>query len=127
VVIIDKDEPPRPYTTMNGLAQLPPVFGHKRTVTGQAGSVTAGNAPGINDGGDVCLLMSREKADECGLKPLLTIVDYAEVSQPTKDIATVPGLGIKKVLEQNDMTIDQIDCIEINETFAAPHLLLPRR
>lgn len=126
VVIIDKDEPPRPNTTMEGLAKLPPVFGHRSTVTGQAGSVTAGNAPGINDGGDVCLLMSREKADECGLKPLFTILDYAEVSQPTKDIATVPGLAIKKALEQNDMTIDQIDCIEINEAFAAVVLVSAR-
>jgi len=126
VVIIDKDEPPRPHTTMEGLAKLPPVFGHRSTVTGQAGSVTAGNAPGINDGGDVCLLMSREKADELGLKPLFTILDYAEVSQPTKDIATVPGLAIKKVLEQNDMNIDHIDLIEINEAFAAVVLVSAR-
>jgi acetyl-CoA C-acetyltransferase len=95
------------------------VFNHLSTVTGQPGSVTAGNAPGVNDGGDVCLLMSREKADELGLKPIFTIVDYAEVSQPTKDIATVPGLAIKKILEQNDMTLDQMDVIEINEAFAA--------
>jgi acetyl-CoA C-acetyltransferase len=119
VVIFDKDEGPRPGTTMEGLAKLPPVFGHKSTVTGKPGSVTAGNAPGVNDGGDVCLVMSREKADELGLKPLFTIIDYAEVSQPTKDIATVPGLSIKKVLEQNDMTLDQVDLIEINEAFAA--------
>jgi len=63
--------------------------------------------------------MSREKADELGLKPLFTIPDYAEASQPTKDIATVPGLFIKKILEQNDMTIDRIDLIEINEAFAS--------
>ncbi|MBN1634899.1 MAG: thiolase family protein [Deltaproteobacteria bacterium] len=118
-LIIDKDEFPRPDTTMEGLASLPPVFGHKSTVTGQPGSVTAGNAPGVNDGGDVCLLMSREMADKLGLKPLFTVLDYAEVSQPTKDIATVPGLSIKKVLEQNNMTIDDVDLIEINEAFAA--------
>lgn len=50
IVIIDTDEPPIPYTTMEKLAKLPPVFGHRSTVTGQTGSVTAGNAPGINDG-----------------------------------------------------------------------------
>ena len=116
--VMDKDEGPRPNTTMEGLAKLPPVFGHKSTVTGEVGSVTAGNAPGTNDGGDVCLVMSREMADELGMKPLCTILDYAEVSQPSKDIATVPGLSIKKVLEQNDMTLDQIDLIEINEAFA---------
>jgi acetyl-CoA C-acetyltransferase len=111
---------------MEGLAKLPPVFNHKSPVTGGPGSVTAGNAPGVNDGGDVCLVMSREKADEMGLKPLFTILDYAEVSQPPKDIATVPGLSIKKVLEQNDMTLDQIDLIEINEAFAAVVLVSAR-
>lgn len=125
--VMDKDEGPRPNTTMEGLSKLPPVFGHKSTVTGQPGSVTAGNAPGTNDGGDVCLVMSREKADELGLKPLFTILDYAEVSQPSKDIATVPGLSIKKVLEQNDMTLDQIDLIEINEAFASVVLVSAQR
>jgi len=119
VIIVDKDEGPRPETTMEGLAKLPPVFNHKSPVTGGPGSVTAGNAPGVNDGGDVCLLMSGEMANKLGLKPLFTILDYAEVSQPPKDIATVPGLAIRKVLEQNDMTLDQIDLIEINEAFAA--------
>jgi acetyl-CoA C-acetyltransferase len=123
VVVVDKDEGPRPETTMEGLAKLPPVFNHVSPVTGQPGSVTAGNAPGINDGGDVCLVMSSQKADELGMKPLFTILDYAEVSQPPKDIATVPGLAIKKVLEQNDMTLDQIDLIEINEAFAAVTLV----
>jgi acetyl-CoA C-acetyltransferase len=126
IVIVDKDEGPRPETTMEGLAKLPPVFNHKSPVTGGLGSVTAGNAPGVNDGGDVCLLMSREKADELGVKPLFTILDYAEVSQPPKDIATVPGLAIKKILDQNDMTLDQIDLIEINEAFAAVVLVSAR-
>ena len=124
--IMTKDEGPRPQTTMEGLAKLPQVFNHKSTVTGLPGSVTAGNAPGVNDGGDVCLLMSREKADELGLKPLFTIVDYAEVSQPTKDIATVPGLSIKKVLDQNGMTYKDVDLIEINEAFAAVVLVSAR-
>jgi len=125
-VIFDKDEGPRPNTTLEGLAKLPPVFGHKSTVTGKPGSVTAGNAPGVNDGGDCCLLMSREMADKLGMKPLFTILDYAEVSQPTKDIATVPGLAIKKILDQNDLTIDKIDLIEINEAFAAVVLVSAR-
>lgn len=117
--VLSADEGPRTQTTMETLAKLPPVFNHKSTVTGQPGSVTAGNAPGVNDGGDVCLLMSAEKASELGLKPLFTILDYAEVSQQTKDIATVPGLAIKKVLEQNGMTYHDVDLIEINEAFAA--------
>ncbi|HUH66130.1 MAG TPA: acetyl-CoA C-acyltransferase [Syntrophales bacterium] len=118
-IIFDKDEGPRPETTMEGLAKLPPVFNHKSPVTGGPGSVTAGNAPGVNDGGDVCLLMSRQMADKLGMKPLFTILDYAEVSQPPKDIATVPGLAITKLLAQNDMTLDKIDLLEINEAFAA--------
>jgi acetyl-CoA C-acetyltransferase len=126
VVVFDKDEGPRPSTTVESLAKLPPVFNHKSTVTGEPGSVTAGNAPGVNDGGDVCLLMSREMADKLGMKPLFTILDYAEVSQPTKDIATVPGLSIKKILDQNDMTVDQLDLIEINEAFAAVAIVSAR-
>jgi acetyl-CoA C-acetyltransferase len=126
VVIFDKDEGPRPETTLDGLAKLPPVFNHKSPVTGGPGSVTAGNAPGVNDGGDVCLLMSREMADKLGIKPLFTILDYAEVSQPPKDIATVPGLAIRKLLEQNNMTLAQIDLLEINEAFAAVVLVSAR-
>ena len=124
--VMSQDEGPRPETTIEGLAKLPPVFGHKSTVTGEPGSVTAGNAPGVNDGGDVCLLMSAEKAAELGIKPLCTILDYAEVSQPPKDIATVPGLAIRKILEQNDLTLDRIDLVEINEAFAAVVLVSAR-
>lgn len=125
-VIFDRDEGPRPATTMEVLAKLPPVFNHRSTVTGLAGSVTAGNAPGVNDGGDVCMLMSREMADSLGMKPIFTILDYAEVSQPTKDIATVPGLSIRKLLDQNDMTLDRVDLVEINEAFAAVVLISAR-
>lgn len=124
--ILEKDEGPRPNSTKEGLAKLGPVFNHVSAVTGQPGSVTAGNAPGTNDGGDVCLLMSRAKAEELGVKPLFTIVDYAEVSQPTKDIATVPGLSIKKVLEQNNLTLADMKLIEINEAFAAVALVSAR-
>ncbi len=125
-IIVDRDEFPRPDTTLEGLAKLPPVFGHKSSVTGRPGSVTPGNAPGVNDGGNVCLLMSREMADELKMRPLFSIIDYAEVSQPTKDIATVPGLSIKKVLDQNQMTLADIDLVEINEAFAAVALVSAR-
>ncbi|MDZ7762267.1 MAG: thiolase family protein [Desulfovermiculus sp.] len=125
--VMDTDEQPRPDTSLEGLAKLPSVFGHNSAVTGEPGSVTAGNAPGVNDGGDVCLLMSREKAEELGLHPLFSIIDYAEVSQPTKDIATVPGLSIQKVLEQNNLSIHDVDLIEINEAFAAVALISARR
>ncbi len=117
--VLQRDEAPRPGTTIENLAKLPPVFNHKSTVTGNPGTVTAGNAPGVNDGGTAVMLMSRTKADELGIKPLFTIVDYAEVSQQTKDIATVPGLSIKKVLDQNQLTPQDMTIVEANEAFAA--------
>jgi acetyl-CoA C-acetyltransferase len=70
--------------------------------------------------------MSREMADKLKMKPIFTIMDYAEVSQPTKDIATVPGLSIRKLLDQSDMKLDQIDLIEINEAFAAVAIVSAR-
>jgi acetyl-CoA C-acetyltransferase len=70
--------------------------------------------------------MSAERAAELGIKPLCTILDYAEVSQPPKDIATVPGLAIRKILEQNDLTLGGIDLVEINEAFAAVVLVSAR-
>lgn len=125
-VVLDRDEGPRPTTTMEALAKLPPVFNHRSAVTERPGSITAGNATGINDGGSICLLMSEDTATSLGMKPLFTIVDYAEVSQPTKDIATVPGLSIRKVLEQNDLTLNDIDLVEINEAFASVVLVSAR-
>lgn len=110
--IIDTDEGPRPETTIEALAKLPPVFA-------KDGTVTAGNAPGVNDGAGALVLMSREKANELGIKPLATIVGHAEVSQEARYIATVPGLSTLKLLKQKGMTIDQIDLIEANEAFAA--------
>ena len=124
--VFDKDEAIRPGTTLEGLSKLPPVFDHKSPVTGKPGSVTAGNSPSVNDGADVCMLMSRDKAEELGIKPLFTILDYAEVAQPTKDIATVPGLAIRKVLDQNDLDLKGVDLIEINEAFAAVVLVSAR-
>jgi acetyl-CoA C-acetyltransferase len=124
--VLSRDEQPRPDTTLEALAKLPPVFNHTSRVTGQAGSITAGNAPGVNDGGDVCLMMSRAKAEEIGAKPLFRVIDYAEVSQQTKDIATVPGLAISKVLEQNGMGVEDVDLIEINEAFSAVTLISAR-
>jgi len=111
-VVIDTDESPRFGCTYEDLAKLPPVFDPN-------GSVTAGNAPGTNDGASALVLMSREKADELGLKPLATILGYAEVSKDPRYIATVPGLAIQKLLKEKGMTIDDMDLIEINEAFAA--------
>jgi len=116
VTVFDTDEGPREGTTLEDLAKLPPVFT-------KDGSVTAGNAPGVNDGGAALVLMSKEKAMSLGLKPLATIIDYAEVSQDPKYIATVPGLSTVKLLNKNNLTIDQIKLFEVNEAFAAVALV----
>lgn len=116
VTVFDKDEFPKPNTTLESLAQLPPVFT-------KDGSVTAGNAPGVNDGAAVVIVMSKNKAQQMGIKPLATIVDYAQVSQKAKYIATVPGLSIKKLMAKRNLSLDEVDLLEINEAFAAVPLV----
>lgn len=114
--IVDRDEAPRPETTMEALAKLPVLFDPENTVT-------AGNAPGTNDGASAVVVMSREKAEELGLEILATIKDYSQVARDAKYIATVPGLAIKKIMEKNNLTLDAFDRIEINEAFAAVPLV----
>ncbi len=115
-VIFDTDEGPRPDTTLEGLAKLPPVFT-------KDGSVTAGNAPGVNDGAGALVLMSREKAQALGLKPLATILGHATVGAEAAYIATVPGLATQKLLAKKGLNLDRIDLIEANEAFAAVALV----
>lgn len=116
VTLVENDEAPRADASLEAMAKLPPVFSKE-------GTVTAGNAPGVNDGAAALVLMSREKAEELGLEILATIIDYAEVSQEAKYIATVPGLSTKKLLEKNNMSVDDIDYFEVNEAFAAVPLV----
>lgn len=115
-VLVDKDEFPRPDTTLEKLSSLPPVFT-------KDGSITAGNAPGMNDGATAVVIMTRKKAQELGLKPLATVIDYAQASKEAKYIASVPGLAIKKLLAKRKMALDDVDLIEINEAFAAVPLV----
>ena len=110
-ILIDTDEAPR-ETSMEQLAKLPPVFT-------KDGSITAGNAPGVNDGAGALVVMSEEKAGELGVKPLATILGHAAVGQEAPYIATTPGLAINKLLQKTGYTIDQIDLFEVNEAFAA--------
>ncbi|WP_027366160.1 acetyl-CoA C-acetyltransferase [Desulfotruncus alcoholivorax] len=114
--VVDTDEGPRRDTSLEALRKLPPVFDPNNTVT-------AGNAPGVNDGAGALVVMSNEKAAELGLKPMATILGHASVSQEAKYIATVPGLSINKLLKQKNMTIDQVDLLEVNEAFAAVALV----
>ncbi|MGK5511044.1 acetyl-CoA C-acetyltransferase [Brevibacillus formosus] len=109
---VSVDEGPRPDTSKEGLAKLPPVYK-------KDGTITAGNAPGINDGAAAMVLMSDSKAQELGIKPLATILAHAQVGAEAPYIATTPGLAINKLLEKTGVTLSEIDLFEVNEAFAA--------
>lgn len=116
ITTVDKDESPRPETTIESLAKLPALFV-------KDGTITAGNAPGTNDGASAVVIMSREKAEELGAPILATIKDYAQVSRESQYITTVPGLAIKKIMNKNGLTLNDFDLMEINEAFAAVPLV----
>lgn len=116
VTVVDRDEAPRPETTLEALANLPPIFDPNNTVT-------AGNAPGTNDGASAVVIMSREKAEELGAPILAVIKGYAQAARDSRYIATVPGLAIQKLMEKNGLTLDAFDLMEINEAFAAVPLV----
>lgn len=109
---VDRDEHIRPDTTIEALAKLRPAFRKE-------GTITAGNASGINDGAAALMVASRKKAEEMGLKILGTVISHGMVTDKPEYLATVPGNSIKKALAKIDMTPDQIDLYEINEAFAA--------
>lgn len=116
VTVVDKDEAPRPETTLEVLSKLPVLFT-------KDGTITAGNAPGTNDGASAVVIMCREKAKELGVQILATIKDYAQVARESRYIATVPGLAIQKLMDKNRLTVDDFDVMEINEAFAAVPLV----
>jgi acetyl-CoA C-acetyltransferase len=115
-VVIDKDEAPRPDTTPEVLSKLPVLFV-------KDGTITAGNAPGVNDGAAAVLIMSREKAEELGVPVLATIRGYAQASSASRYIATVPGLAITNLMSKYGISLDKFNLIEINEAFAAVPLV----
>ncbi|WP_156290213.1 acetyl-CoA C-acetyltransferase [Oceanobacillus salinisoli] len=114
-IVVDTDEAPRKDTTVEKLSRLRPAFN-------KDGTITAGNAPGVNDGAGAFVLMSDEKANELGKTPMATIVGHAEVAVEAKDFPKTPGLVINKLLEKTGHTIEDIDLFEINEAFAAVSL-----
>lgn len=116
VTVVDKDEAPRPETTLETLAKLPVLFT-------KDGTITAGNAPGTNDGASAVVIMSREKAEELGAPILATIRGYAQAARESRFIATVPGLAIKALMDKNNLTMKDFDLVEINEAFAAVPLV----
>lgn len=109
---VARDEGIRPDTTADKLAKLKPAFGAD-------GTITAGNAPGVNDGAAALVLMSEEEAERRGLKPLAAIVSHAMVGERPPYLHTVPALAIQKALAKVGMKVDQMDVMEVNEAFAA--------
>lgn len=114
-IIADTDEYPRFGTTIEALAKLRPAFK-------KDGTVTAGNASGINDGAAALVVMSKEKAEELGITPLATIVSYASAGVDPSIMGTGPIPATKKALAKADLTVEDLDLIEANEAFAAQAL-----
>ncbi|MBP7907815.1 MAG: acetyl-CoA C-acetyltransferase [Proteocatella sp.] len=114
-VVIDKDEFIKPGMTMEKLAKLKPAFK-------KDGTVTAGNASGINDGAAMLIVMSKEKADELGLEPMATIVSYATCGVEPSIMGYGPVPTVKKALAKAGMTMNDIELVEANEAFAAQAL-----
>ena len=114
--VFDTDEHPKFGTTLEKVAKLKPAF--KK----DGGTVTAANASGINDSASALVVMSKEKADELGIKPLATIVSYATGGVDPSIMGVGPVPAVTKAMARANMTVDDFDLIEANEAFAAQSL-----
>ncbi len=99
-------------TSLEKMAQLPPAFS-------KDGTVTAGNASGINDAAAAVVLMSREKAEELGLKPMVSIVSFASGAVDPAYMGLGPIPAVRKALKKAGLTLNDINIIELNEAFAS--------
>lgn len=106
------DEAPRRDTSVETLSKLRPAFGAD-------GTITAGNAPGLNDGACALVLMNEERAEKEGKTILATIIGHAEVAIEPENFPQTPGLVINELLKKTGKSVDDIDLFEINEAFAA--------
>ncbi|WP_355661358.1 3-oxoadipyl-CoA thiolase [Halomonas salifodinae] len=118
-LIVDTDEHPRASTTAEQLAKLPTPFR-------EGGSVTAGNASGVNDGACALLLASRAQAERFGLKARARVVGMATAGVEPRIMGFGPAPATRKVLAQTGLTLEQMDVIELNEAFAAQALAVTR-
>src|SRR5436190_11602487 len=116
---LTEDDHRRPQTTMEGLAKLKPAFGRN-------GTVTAGNASGIVDGGAAVVLMSLEDAGKRGIQPLGRIVSWGIAGVDPKIMGRGPVPATKIALQKAGMTLEHIDLIEVNEAFAAQYLAVEK-
>ncbi|MFK7692609.1 acetyl-CoA C-acetyltransferase [Paenibacillus sp. HJGM_3] len=108
----ETDEGPRSDTDAGKLARLKPIYS-------PAGTITAGNAPGVNDGAAAVVAMARDKAMELGLPAQASIIGHATVGAEAPYIATVPALAIRKLMQQTGYSLQDVDLFEVNEAFAA--------
>jgi len=115
VTIFDTDETPRRDTSLETLAKLKPAFV-------EGGKVTAGNAPGLNDGAAAVVVASQQKAEELGVKPLARILAYTQVAREPKYLFDAPAHALPRLLEKVGWSFKDVDLIELNEAFAAQTL-----
>lgn len=115
VTVVDTDEHPMPDTTLEGLAKLKPVFKKE-------GTVTAGNASGINDGAAAILIMGKSKADELGIEPMARVVDFALVGVEPDYMGWGPVPATEKIMAQTGLKLSDMGLIELHEAFAAQYL-----
>lgn len=118
-IVFDTDEYIKPGTTVEKLAKLKPAFK-------KDGTVTAGNASGLNDSAAALVVMSADKAHELGIKPLAKIVNYAQGALDPSIMGYGPFYATKKALEKSNLKIEDIDLIEANEAFAAQSLAVAK-
>ena len=111
-VLVEADEGPRRDTSLEALARLPAAFQ-------EDGKVTAGNAPGLNDGAAAVVVASRARAEALGRVPLARVVGYAHAAVAPKELFIAPARAIPKLLDRIGWTLKDIDLIELNEAFAA--------
>ncbi len=115
-IIFDYDEPVRPETTVETLGKLKPAF--KK----DGGTVTAGNAPGVNDGASALVVTSSERASELGLEPLARIVSYAVSGIEPKYIMLAPVEGVRRAVKKAGWELDDVELFELNEAFSVQAL-----
>jgi acetyl-CoA C-acetyltransferase len=114
-VVVDRDEHPRPETTIDDLAKLRPV----RLKIDAESTVTAGNASGQNDGAALCVVTTRDEAEKRGLRPVLALRSWAVAGVGPEVMGIGPVPAVAAALGRADLTLDEIDVIELNEAFAA--------
>jgi len=119
VDVVDRDDHLRPETTLDVLARLPPAFK-------KDGTVTAGNASGIVDGGAALILASREALDRHGLRPIARLVDWAATGVEPSLMGMGPAPATRKALARAGLSLDDIDLIEVNEAFAGQYLAVEK-